>query len=246
MSEGKILNGQSLGVHSSDSRRAESAAEAAESEHLRGQALPAAVGDSSLNAVIAAMRGEETQDSDARQMLDGFSLTFDSMDEAGIAGSRLSHDLTQLTGKEWGGLVYKDQDGKFHITAPVTNEVSGAVEPSQAESFIPEWSKGQVVADYHSHTVPETQAEIVVDPPAVSFTQESGWTLSPGDVRTVLSENPMGQRFSGIDKYSAYQQQRPAFMADPEGHVHKFTPAPKPHPDLDVDTDNAGIDQVIE
>jgi hypothetical protein len=187
-------------------------------------AAAAEVDDASANRAIEAMRLPSTQNASEMAILSDFSLSGADMDAVGASASRAALNLTRVTGKEWGGLIYQDADGTFHATMPITDGETGSVEPENAVNLVPRGA--EIVADYHSHNLPATRAHVEIEPGKVDFDENNGWTLRPGQVNVIIPENPRGDRFSGWDKQANDNRRRAGYMADPAGHVHKYKPLP--------------------
>jgi len=234
------------GLASPEQREAQLLKQSLNSNKLRADSWSGALGDRSANEAVFSMRLAENSPNTSKALPD-FELVSNSEDQVGIGASLMAKSGTSMTNREWGGLIYKTEDGQYHATPPITVNERGAVPTDQAASNVPVWAQNGIIADYHSHTIPETQAHTVIDTPSVIFDPEHGWgTMDEhSKARAVLPENPNGNRFSSDDTFSAYQNQQTGYMADTLGHVHKYKPAPKPHPDFEVDTDKAGATSTL-
>jgi hypothetical protein len=68
--------------------------------------------------------------------------------QLGIIGSRWARLLTQATGNEWGGSIYRDSNGFYHLMPPIEG-----THDSVPDQPVPPGTT--LVGVYHSHPMPD-------------------------------------------------------------------------------------------
>lgn len=134
---------------------------------------------------------------------------FDTQDEAAKAALDSANPRSIAENREYGGVIYRDTDGKYYFTGPGAGSETG-FNPSTT----PAPSGTTVVGDYHTHgdySIQDSSGNIVrtSDPARDSFNSDS---FSATDYAGIANDG------AGVPGYTGY-------LGTPSGEYYRHNPA---------------------
>jgi RHS repeat-associated protein len=202
-----LTNPQTLNLYAMVSDDPESTADLdghqqQQSQGLNESGCAAAGGGSSANGSCARQPNSTASQTQNQQQAEAAQkrARYGSIDAAAAAAQTEARNQPNADKVEYGGRIYKNDDGTYSSTTPVTQNNPKGVDLPEVQQ--------NTVGDYHTHPSGSAEAEKMELPDRLSAIKDAG------DVRVA---NGQKRDLTGQSNYSSY-------VGAPSGKMMKFTP----------------------